>query len=809
MVINFKRLIIFILVFTIFTLNILILTTNLSGLAEPDSFFEIEMNPIENSKTDPKPEYNNIESSDSFINSTGSDFNFHSIHYPRPIIKQWAYLSTSNYKPISYGLTNSEARSYFNYPNRKTCPASNIISVSAGQVKATCDKGKIYVFDSSRLLSEKMGKSGMVFDLTAKDNGSYLKQDSEFYMVKCESGITDAMVVNRKNETLIRETNKSINLLKEKYNTKEFRPLTVIFFAIDSASRNLAFRNLPKTLNLFNEINQNKISNYIIYDFKLNNAIKTFTIPNMVSLHYGISIDTHEKKFKDLNIDKSEDMFIKEQTEKSLWTHFKELGFVTSMTSDGVGEILSTIFGRKALVDHQVSNFWRMSSQYFGLDEFKDTDVCIGKWPPHLHTLSYIDQLMDNYKRLNKFIFAHINTAHETTGTRLSITDNDFVEFFKTLTNKFNHGSEDLVFWFGGDHGTSKGDFITNEGLSERVLTSQFLIINKNLINRLQGDNNLLKNTERLVSRYDWYKTFKFLAYIPYANLHINSTEYKSIKTEHQSLSLFHEVIPEDRTCQQAGIYEPWCLSKEFKTLDSKDWPKELISYFSGAAITKINSFISNKNQCKPVSLGKVLKVEKLSFENSNSQVQSNYLIHMSLSSFNSSHILLSCSQGNKNKYHNLKLDHPYQAFKKSSYLKDKKTVFSIEMLWKVIRLGPLMTASELLTTKQCENIIKYSHGLYLGTESQTCNQVCQEIGLQCRRPNYYKTVLDYVSSLYEGVDLIGPEDSIELLMNRVKVGKEDFCLNAAQGKPVCYCSMTNKDPWYRVQISDQEFILG
>ena len=803
--INFQRLIIFILIISIFTLNILILSTNLSTLTEPVPL--PELNFVQNSEIDSTPQDKEIKSSNS--TPAAPSPNLDAISYPRPAIKQWAYLSTSTYNPLSYGLSNPEARSYFTYPARKPCPDPGILSLSGGQVKAACDKGGVKVFDSSRALPEKMGKSGMTFDLTYKANDSTLKQDSEFYLVQCESGKTDALLLNRKNESLIREINQSSNLLREKYSTKEFRPLTVLFFALDSASRNLIFRNLPKTVNLFNEINQNNDSNYLIYDFKLNNAVKAFTVPNMVSLHYGISIDTHEANFKDLNIDKSEDLYLREQADKSLWSHFKKLGFVTSMTSDGVGEILSTIFGRRALVDHQVSNFWRMSSQYFGLDEFKDPDVCIGKWPPHLHTLSYISQLMDNYKRLNKFIFAHVNTAHETTGTRLSIADDDFVDFFKSLCKRFSHESEDLVVWFGGDHGTSKGDFITNEGLAERALTGQFLLVNKQLVSRLQSDFNLTANTRRLVSRYDWHKTFKFLAYAPYADLQANSAEYKSIRTEHESISLFHEAVPEDRTCQQAGIYGPWCLSKEFKTLEPKDWPKDLVSYFAGAALSKINSFISSKTQCKAVALGKVSQVQRLSFEESSPQVQSNYLVHLSLSGSNSSHILLSCSQGNRNKYQNLRLDHAYQASRKSSYLKDKKNVVTIDMLWKVIRLGPLMTASELLATSQCENIIKYSHGLYLGAEGQTCSQVCQELGLQCRRPNYYRPVLDYVASLHQGIDYVGDEDSIEVLVDRVQVGREEFCQNAARGRPVCYCSMTGKDPWDRVQVNSQGFTLN
>ena len=46
------------------------------------------------------------------------------------------------------------------------------------------------------------------------------------------------------------------------------------------------------------------------------------------------------------------------------------MGFVTVMSSDAVADHLAEMFGIKLLVDHQVSNFWKLGNQFFGLDEF-------------------------------------------------------------------------------------------------------------------------------------------------------------------------------------------------------------------------------------------------------------------------------------------------------------------------------------------------------------------------------------------------------------------------------------------------------
>ena len=647
--------------------------------------------------------------------------------------------------------------------------------------------------ENSNDFTEKVGKSDIKFQPVFIPDGKLLNPNSEYYFIQCGDA-KEVRIKNVKNEKTINQTNETVELLKLRYKTQKMRPLTIVLFVIDSGSRNLIYRNLPNTINLFNQAAENENFGFVVYDFLVNNAIEAFTVPNMVSMCLGVSRQTFDGKFKEKLIDKYSDEYLKYQMEYSLWTHYKKMGFVTVVSSDATADHIAHIFGRKLLVDHQVSNFWKLGNQYFGLDEFKDADVCMGSHPPHYHTLSYIKQVMKNYSGINKFILSHINTAHETSGSRLNVADKDFANYFQEVFNTFDTKNEDFIFMLAGDHGTSKGDFMSIEGLAERVLANHFVIANKELVHRLKADKILRTNTKRAVSRYDWYKTLKFLSYAPYSNLSTDTEEYKGIKTEIKSVSLFHEEVEERRTCSDIGVNPVYCVSKKFELVPKESWENLSVNYIVQEALKKMNSFIVKK--CKSVSLGKIIKVESLSFDTSNPEKSTNLLVHISLSNFDDSYFLLYATRGHQNQFNNLKAKTTYGTFKRDTIKVAGKSMIIITMLNKILRLGPLLSYSETKDSKNCVNLMRYNHNLFLSKANETCHETCKQLKLDCNRPVYYESILNYVLSLYPESEVIGKKDSIEIVENTVLIGKDKYCSNLSHGQNVCFCSMISENPW-------------
>lgn len=336
--------------------------------------------------------------------------------------------------------------------------------------------------------------------------------------------------------------------LKEKYEVKNnYRPLTVIMFITDSVSRRSFYRNMKETVNFFNNSvvsNSSELSKYfVLYDFLGNNAVKDLTRLNMTPFIFGISLlkAVEQEVGKSVDSVEDKDFYLNRQKEKAVWHYYKEKGFVTMHLNDVVSNYLPNIVGRKVLVDHQVSNIWTFAKQFYSYSDVIEKYKCIGSQFSHNHSLTYLSQFLNNYKGYNKFAYFHIEIAHESTGTRLSLSDKDTKAFFERTLKQYKNSNEDLFIIYAADHGRYKNEFSSLHGKAERSLPFHFIISNKQFINGHSFQKNLDINSRRLLTRYDWYKTLKHLANLPYKNLTTESIEFKEIETEYESLSVLIE----------------------------------------------------------------------------------------------------------------------------------------------------------------------------------------------------------------------------------------------------------------------------
>ncbi|CAG9320998.1 unnamed protein product [Blepharisma stoltei] len=392
-------------------------------------------------------------------------------------------------------------------------------------------------------------------------------EDREFAFSRCMRSKKQAVLINKfKKSASERALNKTKSISEDLKMTETPRPMTVLLVLFDSLSRQHAYRNLPKTMEYLNSFADSS-SSYAIYDFLINNAHGPNTQPNMVPLLYGYDRASHEKRLESFSIQNQGDWWkFRELQSESIWKFYENLGYVTMLGYDTVWDFVSFITGREILTDHVATNFWHAARKIFGYLDFLERQRCLGTHHSHWYLLNYASQFMKNYKGHNRFGYIHLSPAHESTGTVIRTADSDLKDFFVNIFEYFkNHPEEDFAIHLMSDHGKHSREWDKyDEGFRENQLPLHILIANKDLISRLgeKTDEILKHNTKRLVSRLDWYLTFKNLALSPYGKLSSNSELYNFWKSQNSppsALSLLLEKINDKRICEDVDIPAYFC----------------------------------------------------------------------------------------------------------------------------------------------------------------------------------------------------------------------------------------------------------
>jgi hypothetical protein len=372
-----------------------------------------------------------------------------------------------------------------------------------------------------------------------------------------------------------------------------FRPLTVILLVLDSVSRQSFYRNLKKTVAFLNQDSPN----YEVFDFLLNNAQGEKTSENLAPLLYGKNLEHLQNVFNEASIFDEKDWkkFEEYQEKHAIWKKFERQGFVTLFSFDSYTDYVSLFTGRRILADHVNCNFWRAGHFHAGFEDFTEESQCLGNKSPSNFTLEYLLQFSQNYWGINRFAYAHLGVAHESTGRRLRVIDSELNTFLEKLQKTYEkHPEEDIVLMLCSDHG--RISLVTSrDSWQEKLLPLHLLILNKNLSKRKNFHENLQKNTERLISRFDWHETLIFLSQLPYENPEKNS--------------LFSKTLLLNRTCLDAEIPSIYCscLHRKFQ-LEFPENNSEL-KEISEKTVEAVNGFLVNFGMiefCEKISLGKV-----------------------------------------------------------------------------------------------------------------------------------------------------------------------------------------------------------
>ena len=523
-------------------------------------------------------------------------------------------------KPTKFGLTDAQASSQFipKAPFTSCCtPSHHFLTYlnQSNEISIKCSTiSSDYILGQGRS-EERLGD--VAYKIQWKRGFSSVKMiNTEYAFGRCGMTTKEAILMNKfdgnaaeRAEKIARNASKSVN------STENFRPISIFLILFDSVSRLHFYRNFPHTISYLNE----KHPNFTSFDFQINNAEGENTPPNMISMLYGMKISHFKRAFlKGLSHQRTDQFLEFVKTQRfAMWKEMERKGFVTMFGFDTIWDFLSPFTGRVIDTDHMVSNFYHAARRIFSYNEFSLKQRCIGCHYAHYYPLNYLVEYQRNYEGYNRFGYVHISTGHEHTGTVIKTADDDLRDTLKKLMGNRKE-NEDMVVMVASDHGLHVGSWDrAYEGFLENQLPTHILIANNDLLHRLGPDtiSILRHNSQRLVSRWDWYLTFKHLSTVPYGRLLADSVLYQTWKNKTETphaVSLLLERIPNTRTCADMHIPLYYCSCLSFNEVPASSMNfTGLLSLPLNYINTHIES-TSSEALCHPLSLKKLLKVFEL-----------------------------------------------------------------------------------------------------------------------------------------------------------------------------------------------------
>ncbi|CAC5408967.1 unnamed protein product [Mytilus coruscus] len=182
---------------------------------------------------------------------------------------------------------------------------------------------------------------------------------------------------------------------------------------------------------------------------------------------------------------------------------------------------------------------------------------------------------MFQYKPHFSFTFMTRLTHDYLEGTYKA--DNIYLKFFKDMFE--SDKLKNTVVFFFSDHGMRFGNLReTFVGKLEERLPFMLIVFPPWFIKKYPDiHRNLQINARRLTTPFDIFATLEHI-------LDFNGIEKKEIKQK-RSLSLLHE-IPEDRTCDDAGILPHWCTCSKIEKLNIQN---KTVIKIGNTMVSKIN----------------------------------------------------------------------------------------------------------------------------------------------------------------------------------------------------------------------------
>lgn len=300
-----------------------------------------------------------------------------------------------------------------------------------------------------------------------------------------------------------------------------------------------------------------------------------------------------------------------------MWKNYQKYGYVTAYGEDYVG--IDT-FGKplhKGFFESPTDHYLR--PLFMAAEKLKDVNSnklhCTGQITSGEVLLNYALSFVKKYKDYPFFGFFWANTFSHDDVSSPSRMDYKTAEFLEQL--KSSGAMNRTMVFFISDHGIRFGDLrATLTGYFEERLPSFYLSLPPLFKEQFPLlHNNILTNTKRLVSPYDFYLTLNDILKLSVKeNI---STEPSEACSTCQSL---FQPVSWNRTCEEAGISSHWCTCHPLETLSLKhEIGNRAINFVLEDEVEKILSTV-NKNDCRicaKLTLQKIISINIYNYSTS------------------------------------------------------------------------------------------------------------------------------------------------------------------------------------------------
>ncbi len=330
--------------------------------------------------------------------------------------------------------------------------------------------------------------------------------------------------------------------IRSSLKSQKFIAKNVLYFFIDSLSRDNLKRKLPKTLEFLEKHFRNKNTKMQSYQMLKYHALASWTFANQVPVNFGVESThvgspVHHNKF------------------------FKQNGFITGNTHNYCGRDYYDIENgniekfRYESFDHESQslscdpNFSVPGHPYAMLNgSYGMKRRCLYGKDLAKHVFEYTKKFWSAYKEQPKFFRMSFIDAHEGTAEVVKYMDDHIMDFFEYFEAENNF--EDTVIILQSDHGVNMPGFYTfvdAEDFSiEKSLPSMYMIVPQNVATEYDE---ILKSKENLmVTPYDLHNTLLHLGGAP-------KTAYNKLGESYfKKTEKFDE-----RTCDWFKVIDPFC----------------------------------------------------------------------------------------------------------------------------------------------------------------------------------------------------------------------------------------------------------
>ncbi|XP_050316762.1 uncharacterized protein LOC126750947 [Bactrocera neohumeralis] len=420
-------------------------------------------------------------------------------------------------------------------------------------------------------------------------------QHIDYIITECYLGANDKKPLQKDAFSFIqvtKKTNSTGNASESK--VSGIRKPSVLLIGIDAVSRINLRRTMPQT---FKYLQMNQWLELLGY-----NKIGDNTFPNLMALLTSYNLTMAEAKCLPKIVGGLNNPLC-----NFIWNDFKRFGYKTAYAEDTSS--MSTFNYRKKGFERPPTDYYLRPltmaiEKVLIVTKKAGLSYCVGRKHYGEYIYDYALQFANAYPEEPLFGLFWTNSFSHNAFDIEATMDVKVLEYLKKL--KTDGILERSIVIFLADHGIRWGPLLKlKSGFLEERLPMFFISLppwyqkqHPDFVKVLQT------NQKRLTTPYDIYATMKHILEVAQPEM-----EFPKLNGTMRGISIFRE-IPENRTCNDAGIPEHWCTCVPYEIVPTKDGLAKNVTLL---VLKDINQYLVNKNisgKCAELKLEKIDSAE-------------------------------------------------------------------------------------------------------------------------------------------------------------------------------------------------------